>query len=143
MSPQLVIMLSVTVSVGCLILGVYYFWRGDLSLSADDRLTLLVKRESRGESHPPQPKQPGLMSFVVPRLSEGLKPKSGLAQQALRLKLARAGFSSAHAVELFLCLKLMCLLAAGLAGGIAGSLYLGRQQCLMAAGFVACVAFYL
>ena len=76
------------------------------------------------------PKQPGLMSFVVPRLSEGLKPKSGLAQQALRLKLARAGFSSAHAVELFLCLKLMCLLAAGLAGGIAGSLYLGRQQCL-------------
>src|SRR5207244_2090284 len=129
--------------VGCLILCVYYFWRADLHLSADDRLTMLVKRESRGESQPPQSKQPGLMAFVVPRLSEGLKPKSGIEQQALRLKLARAGCNTPHAVELFLCLKMMCLLAAGVAGGIAGSIYLGRQQCLMAAGFVACLAFYL
>src|SRR5215831_16865589 len=105
MSPQFVVMLSVAISVTCLLLGLFYSWRDSRTPTADDRLATVVNREFGAPSSPQQTQhQPnkGLMNLVVPKLSEGLKPKTGIEQEKLKLKLARAGFNGNHSVELFL-----------------------------------------
>ena len=99
MSPQLIITLSVTVSVACALLGVYYFWRDGKSPTFAERLTVVVDRESKG-ARPVRVtatgKATGLFDVIVPRLSGGLQPRTRLEQQKLKLKMARAGFNGNH-----------------------------------------------
>src|SRR5947209_8766542 len=117
MDPQIVVTLSVAISVTCLLLGLFYFWRDGRQPTADDRLTTVVNREFGAPSTPvPAQQEPnkGLLNLVVPRLSQGLKPRTGIEQQKLRLKMARAGFNGNHSAELYLGLKMICLIGGGL-----------------------------
>jgi len=142
MSVELLVLVSVAVAVGCLILGLYYGLADRQGGTADERLTSLVKRDARGDESRLQRR--GLLALVVPRLSEGLKPRSGIEQQKLRMRLARAGFNSNYAAELFLCLKVVSLIAGGLIGGAIAPLYFWNQQhTLVCAAFSGCLMFFL
>ncbi|MBW8883869.1 MAG: hypothetical protein JF612_03635, partial [Planctomycetia bacterium] len=127
MTPQLVITLSVTISVACALLGIYYFWRDGKSPTFVERLSIVANRELRGAPPPTEPKGKGLVDIIVPSFSTGLKPRTGLEQQQLRLKLARAGFSGNHATDLFLGLKMICLILGGCIGAGVGVPIATRQ----------------
>jgi len=147
MDPQIIVALSVAISVTCLLLGLFYFWTDSRAPTADDRLSTVVNREF-GAPSTTQPAQSqenkGLLNLVVPRLSGSLKPKTGIEQEALKLKLARAGFNGNHSVELFLGFKMICLIAGGFIGSIVGAAVWGAQQSALACmGLSACIAFYL
>jgi tight adherence protein C len=147
MSPQIIVALSVAISVTCLLLGLFYSWRDSQAPTADDRLTTVVNREFGGPSTTPaiqqQPNQ-GLLSLIAPRLSQSLKPKTGIEQEKLKLKLARAGFNGSHSAELYLCFKMICLIAGGFVGSIVGAAVWGaHQSALVCTGLSACLAFYL
>jgi len=143
MSPHFVILLSVTVSVACLVLGLYYLWASGQRLSADDRLMVVVNRDSR-PTDAPLKRGDGLLDMVAPRLSKGLTPRTGLEQQKLRLKLSRGGFNGNHAVELFLLLKMICLIGGGFAGGLVGAMpWAGNQNLPLSIILGACLTFYL
>lgn len=147
MSPQLIITLSVTISVACAVLGLYYFWRDGKSPTFVDRLSVIADRESKGVrlSTPiATGQETGLINVIVPRLSGGLKPRTGIEQQKLKLKMARAGFNGNHSAELFLGLKMICLIGGGFLGSTIGLAVAGiHQPALFWAGIVACVSFYL
>jgi tight adherence protein C len=147
MSPQFVVALSVAISVTCLLLGLFYSWRDSRTPTADDRLTTVVNREFGAPSTAtPAQHQPnkGLLNLVMPSLSQSLKPKSGIEQERLKLKLARAGFNGNHSAELFLGFKMICLIGGGFLGSIVGGALWGAQQsALVCAGLSACLAFYL
>ncbi|HTH46158.1 MAG TPA: type II secretion system F family protein [Candidatus Limnocylindria bacterium] len=144
MTPQLVITISVTVSVACALLGIYYFWRDGKSPTFVERLSIVANRELRGAPPPSEPKVKGLVDIIVPSFSTGLKPRTGLEQQQLRMKLARAGFSGAHATDLFLGLKMICLILGGCIGAGAGVPIATRQfPLVMWAGLGACLLFYI
>src|SRR6478752_6330050 len=147
MSPQFVVALSVAISVTCLLLGLFYSWRDSQAPTAADRLTTVVNREFGGPSTAPatqqQPNQ-GLLSLIAPRLSQSLKPKTGIEQEKLKLKLARAGFNGSHSAELYLCFKMICLIAGGFVGSIVGAAVWGaHQSALVCTGLSSCLAFYL
>src|SRR4051794_35522855 len=119
MSLQFVVALSVAISVTCLLLGLFYSWRDAGKASADDRLSAVVNREfgSVAAAQTAQPnQQAGFLNLVAPRLSEGLKPKTGIEQEKLKLRLAQAGFNGGHATDLFLGLKMICLMGGGFFG---------------------------
>jgi tight adherence protein C len=147
MSPQIVVALSVAISVTCLLLGLFYSWRDSRTPTADDRLTTVVNREFGVPNTPaPTQHQPnrGLLNLVVPSFSQGLKPKTGIEQEQLKLKLARAGFNGNHSAELFLGFKMICLIGGGVLGSIVGAAVWGAQQsALVCTGLSACLAFYL
>jgi tight adherence protein C len=144
MTPQLVITLSVTISVACALLGIYYFWRDGKSPTFVERLSIVANRELRGAPPPTEPKGKGLVDIIVPSFSTGLKPRTGLEQQQLRLKLARAGFSGNHATDLFLGLKMICLILGGCIGAGVGVPIATRQfPIVMWAGIGACLLFYV
>ena len=84
MTPQLVITLSVTMSVACALLGLYYFWRDGKSPTFLERLSIVTNRELRGAPPPAEPKGRGLVDIIVPSFSTGLKPRTGLEQQKRR-----------------------------------------------------------
>src|SRR4051794_6591651 len=110
MSPQFVVALSVAISVTCLLLGLFYSWRDSQSPTADERLTTVVNREFGAPSTAlPAQHQPnkGLLNLVMPSLSRGLKPRTGIEQERLKLKLARAGFNGNHSAELYLGFKMI------------------------------------
>src|SRR6266550_1748802 len=144
MTPQLVVTLSVTISVACALLGLYYFWRDGKSPTFVERLSIVAGRELRGE-RPPEPKaHQGLFDIIVPSFSKGLKPRTGVEQQKLKLKMARAGFSGTHAADLFLGLKMICLIGGGLLGAAVGwKLASAHYPLVMWAGIGACLLFYL
>jgi tight adherence protein C len=125
------------------LLGLYYFWRDGKKPTFEERLSIVADREFRGEK-PPEPKAQGLIDVVVPTFSKGLKPRTGIEQQQLRLKMARAGFTGNHAADLFLGLKMICLIIGGLIGTGAGY-YLATKQfpLIMCSGLGACVVFYV
>src|SRR5262245_22868934 len=144
MTPQLIITLSVTMSVACALLGLYYFWRDGKSPTFVERLSVVANRELRGAPPPQEPKGKGLVDIIVPSFSTGLKPRTGIEQQQLRLKLARAGFSGSHAADLFLGLKMICLILGGCIGAGVGVPFATRQYPLLIwAGLGACLLFYV
>jgi tight adherence protein C len=147
MDAQFVVALSVAISVTCLLLGLFYSWRDASTPTADDRLTTVVNREFGAPSTAqPIQQQPnkGLLNLVVPSLSQGLKPKTGIEQERLKLKLARAGFNGNHSTELFLGLKMICLIGGFIGGSLVGGIIWGLQQSgMVCAGLSACLAFYL
>src|SRR5436305_4828580 len=144
MTPHLVITLSVTISVACALLGLYYFWRDGKSPTFIERLSIVAHRELRGAPPPKEQKGKGLFDVIVPSFSSGLKPRTGVEQQQLRLKLARAGFSGSHAAELFLGLKMICLILGGCIGAGGGVFIATRHYPLvMWAGIGACLLFYV
>jgi tight adherence protein C len=155
MSPQLIITVSVTISVACALLGLYYLWRDNKSPTFVERLSVISERETRC-LRPESPtktenptglldtKAPGLLNAIVPRLSGGLKPRTGIEQEKLKLKMARAGFNGNHAAELFLGLKMICLIGGGFLGSAIGLIVVGiHRPVLFWAGTGACVLFYL
>src|SRR5262245_56246851 len=144
MTPQLVITISVTISVACAVLGLYYFWREGKKPTFVERLSVISDRELRGAPPPQEPKGKGLVETIVPSFSTGLKPRTGLEQQKIRLKMSRAGFTGAHAVDLFLGLKMICLILGGCIGAAVGAPLATRQLPLvMWAGLGACLLFYI
>src|SRR5947208_2982409 len=147
MSPQLIVTLSVTVSVACALLAVFYFWRDRQKPSVSDRLTTVVDRESKGVRAPAPTAAgtaTGLFDSIVPRLSGGLQPRTRLEEQQLKLKMARAGFNGNHVAELFLGLKMICLIGGGFLGAGIGVAVVGiHRPLLFWAGIGACVLFYL
>jgi tight adherence protein C len=147
MDPQYVVALSAAISVTCLLLGLFYSWFDARRPTADDRLTIVVNREFGAPStaQPGQQQQnKGLLNLLVPRLSQSLKPRTGIEQQALKLKLARAGFNGNHSTELYLGFKMICLIAGGFVGSIVGAAVWGAQQsALVCTSLSACLAFYL
>ncbi|QDT62956.1 type II secretion system F family protein [Calycomorphotria hydatis] len=58
----------------------------------------------------------GMFKKAAPALSKALQPKTDLEQDALKVKLANAGFNTPNAGQLFLAVKVMCL-CVGLAIG--------------------------
>jgi tight adherence protein C len=147
MDLQMIVALSVAISVTCFLLGLFYCWRDSQGPTADDRLTTVVNREfgapNASQLIQQQPNR-GLLNLVVPRLSQGLKPKTGIEQERLKLKLARAGFNGNHSAELFLGLKMICLIGGFCGGSVVGGAVWGVQQSAMVcAGLTACLAFYL
>jgi tight adherence protein C len=147
MTPQLVVTLSITISVACALLGLYYFLRDGKPVTVADRLASVVNRESRGA--PVQApisggKATGLFDLVVPQLSGGLKPRTRSEAQQLKMKLARAGFSGDHAADLFLGLKMICLIVGVFLGGGIGVPFATHQYPLvMWAGLGACLMFFI
>lgn len=143
MTPELIITLSVTCSVTCLLLGVYYFWFAGESSTADDRLMEVVKRDHRHmDAH--VERRTGLLDILVPRLSQSIRPRTGLEQQHLRLRLARAGFNGNYATELFLALKMSCLIGGAFGGSLVGLAPWGfHQPVLVCAVIGGCLSFYL
>ena len=147
MSPQLIVALSVAISVTCLLLGLFYSWSDSGKASADDRLTTVVNREFGAPSTAQPAKEQtntGLLNLVVPHLSHSLKPKTGIEQEQLKLKMARAGFNGNHSAELFLGAKMVCLFGGAVIGSIVGGTVWGAQQsALVCTGLSACLAFYI
>lgn len=142
MDTQLVIMLSLTASIGCLILG-FYYWRSQ-DRAAGQRLSTLVKSEPRGRDYDDRYGRPALYQLLAPALAEALKPKTGIEQEQLKLKMARAGFNGNYAVELFLSSKIVFLVVGGLIGSIGGVAYFGlHQPSLMCIVIVSCLFFYV
>src|SRR5438876_2187378 len=147
MTPQLVVTLSVTISVACALLGLYYFWRDGKSPTFVERLSIVVNRETKGAPAPVQTtagKATGFFDLIVPRLSGGLQPRTRLEEQQLKLRLARAGFSGDHTAELFLGLKMICLIAGGFIGaGVGIPIATRHYPLVMWAGLGACLVFYV
>ena len=134
MTPQILIMFTVTGCVACALAAVYFVWYDRSHTSADDRLTTVVNREFKKDRVKKEGGH-GLLGMVIPRLSEGLKPKQGIDQDKLKLKLARAGFNGNHPVELFLGAKMICLVAGGFLGcSVAGAVVGMGQSFLFWAG---------
>jgi tight adherence protein C len=141
MDTQLIITLSVTVSIGCLILGLYY-WRNQ-DRATGQRLKSVVKRDPRDRDNA-RSNTFGMYQLLVPKVAEALKPRNVIEQQQLKLKMARAGFSGNYAAELFLCSKITLLIAGGLVGAIGGCAWFGfHQPSLMCTVLAACLFFYL
>src|SRR5581483_6730729 len=92
-------------------------------------------------------KKEGMSSLIeraAPALSKALEPKSELEQNALKIRLANAGFHSPLAPQLFLAIKFSCLLLGGLLGGGIGMLTYGMtQNCYVTMGLSAGAGFYL
>jgi tight adherence protein C len=141
MDTQLLIMLSVTLSIGCLILGLYYWWGQDRATG--QRVSSLVKHDRRDEDDD-RYRRPPLFQLIVPRIANALRPRTGIEQQQLKLKMARAGFNGSYAVELFLSAKIVLLIVGGLAGSVGGCLYFGfREPSLFCIVITGSVLFYL
>lgn len=82
-----------------------------------------------------------LLERAAPTLSKALQPKSELESNALRVRLATAGYNSANAPQMYLALKMLFLLFGALLGGGTGMLVYGPTQ----NGYltIACVAGFL
>ena len=140
MDTQLLITLSVTVSIGCLILGLYYWWSQDRATVL--RVSSLKKQDPRGDDDD-RYKRPALFQLLVPKIADALRPRRDIEQDQLKLKMARAGFNGSYAVDLFLSSKIVLLIVGGLAGSIGGCLYFGfREPSLLCIVIAGCVFFY-
>ncbi|MFQ5731596.1 MAG: type II secretion system F family protein [Planctomycetaceae bacterium] len=65
-----------------------------------------------------------MLEKAAPALSKALQPKTELEANALKVKLANAGFSSANAAQVFLAIKTICLCGGLLIGsGVAFSFF--------------------
>lgn len=69
-----------------------------------------------------------LLERAAPALSKALQPKSELESNALRVRLATAGYSNSSAPQIFLALKMIMLIIGALVGGGAGLLTYGATQ---------------
>jgi tight adherence protein C len=86
----------------------------------------------------------GMLQKAAPTLSKALQPKTELEQNALRVKLANAGFNSPNASSIYLAIKFSvllagCLLGAGTGVGIFGLTQKGMYALVIGGG----LGFYL
>lgn len=81
---------------------------------------------------------------AAPALSKALEPKTELEQNALKVRLANAGFNSPNAPTIFLALK-TCMLFGGLVigAGLGLTQWGMTQNGLMSIGFAGGIGFYL
>ena len=70
----------------------------------------------------------GMLQKAAPALSKAMKPKTGLEEDKLKVRLANAGFSSPNAPSLFLALKFAGLIAGFILGGGFGVIKYGLTQ---------------
>lgn len=141
MDTQQIILFSITGGVSCLVLALYYAYFHDRAPL--HRLSAFSARDARSEDDDRYSRAP-LFSLLVPKVAQALKPRNRIEQQQLKLKMAHAGFNSDYAVEVYLSLKMICLVAGGFLGGAAGCAWFGFQQpSLLSMGLGACLAFYL
>lgn len=85
-----------------------------------------------------------LLERAAPALSKALQPKSELESNALRVRLATAGYNTPNAPQMYLALKMLLLLFGAVLGSGSGLMFFGATQ----NGYltIACVAgfmFYL
>ncbi|RMG32704.1 MAG: type II secretion system F family protein [Planctomycetota bacterium] len=86
----------------------------------------------------------GMLERAAPTLSNALKPKTELEQNALKVRLANAGFNSANADSVYLTVKMLGLIAGFVAGGGVGLWRWGMtQNGLFSTVIGAGVGFYL
>ncbi len=86
----------------------------------------------------------GMLERAVPTLSKALESKSELEQNALKVRLANAGFSQPKAADFYLALKFCALIAGALFGGAFGMWKYGATQYgYTAIGLSAGAGFYL
>lgn len=86
----------------------------------------------------------GLLEKAAPALSKALESKSELERNALKVKLANAGYLNPGAPQLYLSIKFMSLIAGALLGGGFGLLKYGAtQNGYMAIGLGAGLGMYL
>jgi tight adherence protein C len=140
LDTQTLVTISITTSIGCLILGLYY-WLSQERASGRRFKNLFQGRSGSGDE---DRYTSSLVQLLVPKVAEAIKPKTGIEQQQLRLKMARAGFNGNYAAELFLCAKVLFLAGGGLLGWIGGSMYFGvAQPNLLCVVGSACGCFYV
>lgn len=85
-----------------------------------------------------------LLERAAPALSKALGPKSELEQNALRVRLANAGYNQSNAPQMYLAIKVAMLGIGALAGGGFGMLVYGlTQKGYFAIAITAGVCFYL
>jgi tight adherence protein C len=98
---------------------------------ASERLEELKdpSRRNRGAKGGENEKGVGAMlKKAAPKLSKALQPKTELEQNALKVRLANAGFNSPAAPQLYLAIKLAALVVGLMAGGGYGFLSFGMTQ---------------
>lgn len=83
------------------------------------RLEELRNPTSRGESKslPNKSGVGGMLEKAAPALSKALESKSELDQNALKIKLANAGYNNPNAAQLYLAIKFCALIAGAIFGG--------------------------
>jgi tight adherence protein C len=69
-----------------------------------------------------------MIEAAAPALSRALEPKTELEQNALRIRLANAGFNNPEAPQLYLAIKFSMLIVGALVGGGVGMLMYGPTQ---------------
>lgn len=105
----------------------------------------LRKGAPQQKGGPQQSKGVGkMLEKAAPTLSKALQPKSEIEQDALAVRLANAGFNSPNAPQLFLTVKMICLILGGVFGGAIGFAVFGiRDNGFVTMGVVAGLGFYL
>jgi tight adherence protein C len=146
-SNELLVSLSVTGAVTCLIVGIY-FWLSD-ARSAKKRLSAFGSHRDSGgtfgaaetdDRYAPK----GMLQLLIPRFAEQLRPRSVLDQDHLRLRMARAGFDAARASEIYLCAKVICLIGGCISGGALIASFQSVEKYLYSGAiFAGCLGFYL
>jgi tight adherence protein C len=98
---------------------------------ASERLDELKDPTRRAQNAPGAPKQGSGMGNVLkraaPAISRALQPKTDLEQNALKVRLANAGFNSPNAPTFYLAIKMACLGVGLVAGGVFGLIKYGLE----------------
>lgn len=101
-------------------------------------------KDLRGNGAERQPSAETALQKVAVNLSQWLRPRSELEQNALKVRLANAGFNSQHASSLFLAIKLAVIVAGGIIGAGGGLAVWGlAQRGLTAPVIVGGIAFFI
>ncbi|MEM9703769.1 MAG: type II secretion system F family protein, partial [Planctomycetota bacterium] len=96
---------------------------------ADERLEALRKPKTPGGvAEGEKGAVSGMLEKAAPKLSSALKPQSELEQNALKVRLANAGFNSPGASQLFLSVKMIGLITGLLLGGGVAALKFGLDR---------------
>ncbi len=112
---------------------------------AMERLEELRNPGARGENRgAPKSGVGGMIEKAAPALSKALESKSELEQNALKVRMANAGFTNPKAAELYLAIKFCSLIAGALIGGGYGMFMYGPTQYgFTSIGLAAGAGFYL
>ena len=73
---------------------------------------------------------------AAPKLSKALEPKSELEQSELKVRMANAGYTSPNASQLFLGVKVICLIVGLVLGGGFGAVKYGLTQSSLMSLFI-------
>jgi tight adherence protein C len=140
MDTRLLILCSVAAGVTSALLAALYW----LQTNRKSARRLASLRTPGKASDDERYSQPALFSVLIPQVADTIRPKTGVEQDQLRLKMARAGINGELAGDVFLALKMLGLVAGGALGGLIGCMVFGlRQPTLFSLAIGGCVAFYL